>query len=69
MLFGGCFIKDSKATGMGNIADADLVAWPASLDRTHAAFPQTATVIPGHGPMDPRALVHTRDLLKQAPAP
>jgi metallo-beta-lactamase class B len=69
ILFGGCFIKDSKATGLGNIADADVAAWPASLDRTDAAFPQIATVIPGHGPMDPHALTHTRDLLEQAPAP
>jgi len=68
ILFGGCFIKDSKATGLGNIADADLAAWPASLGRTEAAFPQAATVIPGHGPMDPRALTHTRDLLKHLPA-
>ena len=68
VLFGGCFIKDSKATGLGNIADADLAAWPAALERTQAAFPQIETVIPGHGPMDPRALTHTRDLLKQPPA-
>jgi metallo-beta-lactamase class B len=68
ILFGGCFIKDSKATGMGNIADADLAAWPASLGRTEATFPQIATVIPGHGPMDPQALAPTRDLLKQTPA-
>jgi metallo-beta-lactamase class B len=68
VLFGGCFIKDSKAADLGNIADADLAAWPASLERTLEAFPQTAMVIPGHGPMDPRALAHTRDLLKQ-PAP
>ena len=68
ILFGGCFIKDSKATGMGNIADADLAAWPASLGHTEAAFPQIATVIPGHGPMDPHALTHTRDLLAQPPS-
>jgi metallo-beta-lactamase class B len=68
VLFGGCFIKDSKATGLGNIADANVAAWPASLDRTQAAFPQIATVIPGHGPMDPHALAHTRDLLAQPPA-
>lgn len=67
VLFGGCFIKDSKATALGNIADADLAAWPASVDRTEAAFPQAATVIPGHGPMDPHALTHTRDLLAQPP--
>ena len=68
VLFGGCFIKDSKSPGLGNLADADQAAWPASLDRTQAAFPQMATVIPGHGPMNAHALTHTRDLLKQPPA-
>jgi metallo-beta-lactamase class B len=68
VLFGGCFIKDSKATSLGNVADADITAWPASLDRTEAAFPQMATVIPGHGPMDPHSLTHTRELLAQVPA-
>lgn len=67
VLFGGCFIKDNNATSMGNIADADLAAWPASLGRTEAAFPQTATIIPGHGPMNPHALTHTRDLLGHSP--
>ncbi len=67
ILFGGCFIKDSKATTLGNIADADLAAWPASLSHTEAAFPHIATVIPGHGPMDPHALTHTRELLAQPP--
>ncbi len=67
ILFGGCFIKDNKATGMGNIADADLAAWPG-ISRAHRGR------IPADGdgdsrtrPDGPHALAHTRDLLNHLP--
>lgn len=45
LLFGGCMV--SGWGGVGNIADANLEAWPGSLDNL-AQFP-AQLVIPGHG--------------------
>nr|WP_052420427.1 subclass B1 metallo-beta-lactamase [Hyalangium minutum] len=70
VLFGGCFVKDASAKDLGNVADADLAAWPASLDRTQGQFPQMRTVVPGHGlPGGPELLTHTQELLRAQPVP
>jgi metallo-beta-lactamase class B len=71
VLFGGCFVKDASARALGNVADADLAAWPASLERTRAQFPEARIVVPGHGlPGGPELLTHTQALLRaRAPAP
>jgi metallo-beta-lactamase class B len=63
-LFGGCFVKDAESTSLGNLADADVAAWPDSLARTREAFPDARTVIPGHGAPGSLALLdHTAELL------
>jgi metallo-beta-lactamase class B len=70
VLFGGCFVKDGAAKDLGNVADADLAAWPSSLERTRGQFPQMRTVVPGHGlPGGPELLLHTQELLTQQAAP
>lgn len=70
VLFGGCFVKDGSAKDLGNLGDADLAAWPASLERTWAQFPQMRTVVPGHGPLGgPELLTHTRELISAQTAP
>ncbi|TQF13281.1 subclass B1 metallo-beta-lactamase [Myxococcus llanfairpwllgwyngyllgogerychwyrndrobwllllantysiliogogogochensis] len=64
VLFGGCFVKDGAAKDLGNVEDADLAAWPASLERTRERFPEARVVIPGHGaPGGPELLEHTRSLI------
>lgn len=68
MLFGGCAVKDGDAKGLGNVADADLSAWPASIDRMRQRFPEARTVVPGHGqPGGPELLTHTQALLTTRP--
>ena len=58
------------AKNLGNVADADLAAWPASLERTRGQFPQMRIVVPGHGlPGGPDLLTHTRELLSEQSAP
>lgn len=70
VLFGGCFVKDASAKELGNVADADLAAWPSSLERTRGQFPRMRTVVPGHGlPGGPELLMHTQELLTQQTAP
>lgn len=48
VLFGGCLVK-SKGAGEGNLADAVVRAWPKTMAKTKAAFPNLKLVIPGHG--------------------
>ncbi|TDW97039.1 subclass B1 metallo-beta-lactamase [Dinghuibacter silviterrae] len=65
VLYGGCFVKSTEAPGLGNLADADPVAWPVSLQRLMKAFPDPDFVIPGHlGWTDKESLRHTARLLQ-----
>lgn len=64
ILFGGCLIKDAAAKGLGNLADADVKSWPASLANTKKHFPNAAIVVPGHGKSGNTTLIdHTLQLL------
>jgi glyoxylase-like metal-dependent hydrolase (beta-lactamase superfamily II) len=65
VLFGGCFIKDATSKNLGNLGDANVPEWEASLDRLVARFPEAARVIPGHGsPGGPELYEHTRKLIQ-----
>ncbi|MEM9024143.1 MAG: subclass B1 metallo-beta-lactamase, partial [Bacteroidota bacterium] len=64
VLFGGCLVKSARATNLGNIADADLAAWPVAIRRLQNVFSEAETVVPGHGqPSGPEALANTLKLL------
>ncbi len=65
VLYAGCFIKSTDAKNLGNVADADLTEWPASLERLKQRFPSPKFIIPGHDSWgDPRSIAHTLELLK-----
>jgi metallo-beta-lactamase class B len=49
ILFGGCLIKSLDSTSLGNTQDGDLAAYPATLHKIQAAYPQARIVVPGHG--------------------
>ena len=49
ILFGGCLIRSSSATGMGNVADASLADWATAVRKVRDRFPGVKTVVPGHG--------------------
>jgi len=49
ILYGGCAIKGAEANSMGNLSDADIKAWPVTLNWVKATYPETQTVVPGHG--------------------
>lgn len=49
VLFGGCLVKADTATTVGNVADADVRQWPASVARVRARYPRARLVVPGHG--------------------
>jgi glyoxylase-like metal-dependent hydrolase (beta-lactamase superfamily II) len=63
ILFGGCFLKSSTNTNLGNIADAVVPDWAASVQRLIARHHAAAMVIPGHGTMAGNAIVQTLGLL------
>jgi metallo-beta-lactamase class B VIM len=69
-LFGGCIVKSAHDRTLGNMADADLREWPASLRRLQARYGQALLVVPGHGePGGPELLQHTLDLCGEAERP
>lgn len=48
VLFGGCLVKASGA-GKGFLGDAQVAAWPTSVQQVIAAYPEVQLVVPGHG--------------------
>lgn len=48
VLFGGCMVK-AVGAAKGNIGDADLAKWPATIAKVKKTFPEAKAVVPGHG--------------------
>ncbi|REG90940.1 subclass B1 metallo-beta-lactamase [Algoriphagus antarcticus] len=48
VLFGGCMIKEIGA-GNGNLEDANIADWSATVLKVKSTFPDISIVIPGHG--------------------
>jgi metallo-beta-lactamase class B len=66
VLYGGCFAKSVESTDLGNLSDANVKQWPASLVSAMNKFPKRKYVIPGHlGWTNIRSLEHTLQMLKQ----
>jgi metallo-beta-lactamase class B VIM len=64
LLFGGCAVKSAASRSLGNVADADLGAWPSAIDRVRDRYGSAEIVVPGHGAVgDMGLLAHTRELL------
>lgn len=47
-VFGGCLIKEAGA-GKGFLGDANTAAWPLTVAKLKAKYPDARLVIPGHG--------------------
>lgn len=63
ILYGGCFIKSQSSTSLGNIEEAKVTIWPASLRKVVAKYPERKLVIPGHGDWEAGAIKNTLKLL------
>jgi metallo-beta-lactamase class B len=48
VLFGGCMIK-SMGAGKGNLEDANVKAWPTTVEKVKTQFSDAQVIIPGHG--------------------
>ncbi len=61
-LFGGCLIKSLQA-GNGNLEDADVEKWPATMEKIQQTFSEAAIIIPGHGKAgDLELLEYTKEM-------
>jgi metallo-beta-lactamase class B len=49
VLFAGCLVKSLDSNSLGNTKDGDLAAYPATLRKVQAAYPQARIMVPGHG--------------------
>lgn len=49
ILFGGCCIKDLSSKNLGNLEDADIKAWPKTMNKIKKKFATAEIIIPGHG--------------------
>jgi glyoxylase-like metal-dependent hydrolase (beta-lactamase superfamily II) len=66
ILYGGCLVKSTENSGLGNIADANLNAWSKTIQTIMNKYPNPNYVIPGHfGWSNNNGLQHTLKLLKQ----
>lgn len=65
VLFGGCLVKAADAKTLGNTAEADLAAWPATLANLKSTYPDARIIVPGHGdPGGPELIERTLKLLQ-----
>jgi metallo-beta-lactamase class B len=48
IMFGGCLVKELNA-GKGFLGDANLLAWPITIENVKNMFPEVRIVVPGHG--------------------
>ena len=65
ILFGGCLLKSLESKDKGNIKDADLLAWPVTVQRVKDKFKNAKIVIPGHLAIgDSSIFDHTIKILK-----
>lgn len=49
VLYGGCAVRGAESKTLGNVADANMMAWPESLQWTKAVYKDATIVVPGHG--------------------
>lgn len=66
ILNGGCLVKSTEATDLGYIGEADINAWPITIQKLIHQHPKIKTVIAGHDNWKTQGhLEHTLKLLKQ----
>jgi metallo-beta-lactamase class B VIM len=49
VLAGGCAVRAGDASALGNLADADVGSYAASIRRVLERYPKAEVVVPGHG--------------------
>lgn len=66
ILYGGCLVKSTETSSLGNLSDANLSEWKKSIKKIIRKYPRPNFVIPGHFAWtDSTALQHTLNLLRK----
>lgn len=67
ILYGGCLVKSTEATDLGNLEDADVKAWKQTMKNLKKKYKKATYVIPGHQAWSTgiQALEHTIKLLEE----
>jgi metallo-beta-lactamase class B len=68
-LFGGCLLRATTDNQLGAMSDADPTAFPFTIARLAARYPERQTVIPGHGSAAGDAVAWTAQLLATGALP
>ena len=67
VLYGGCFIKSTEATTLGNMGDANLQAWKISAGKVKKRYGNAHYIIPGHQDWrNTKSLKHTIKLINSS---
>lgn len=66
LAFGGCLIKDARASSLGNLEDADRAHYARAARNFGAAFPDASRIAMSHSPVgDRRAIARTVALAEE----
>lgn len=66
ILYGSCLIKSTEAADLGNLGDANINTYAATIEKVQQHCPAPAYIIPGHQDWtDKRSLQHTWEMAKQ----
>lgn len=64
VLYGGCLVKSVEAKDLGNLEEANVEEWPATIRNIQAKFKNPKFIIPGHQSwVSKESLQHTLDLI------
>jgi metallo-beta-lactamase class B len=65
ILYGGCLVKSTEASDLGNLTDANPSKWKHTIKKVKRKFGTATYIIPGHQSWsDNQSLNHTLTLLK-----
>jgi metallo-beta-lactamase class B len=66
ILYGGCLVKSTEADDLGNLGDANVKEWSATIKNIQQKFINPAYIIPGHLDWHSKeSLTHTLNLIQQ----
>lgn len=65
LLYGGCLVKSTENSSLGNVVNANLQAWPQAIRNVMQRYTKPRYIIPGHFGWDGKPLEHTLRLLRK----
>ena len=66
VLYGGCLVKSVDAKDLGNLEEANVKEWPATIKKIQTKFKNPKFIIPGHQSwVSKESLNHTLKLVKE----